>query len=41
MIEAIEYYGLKKGLQLGLKRILQCRPKGIWGYQPLVKDVKE
>ncbi len=38
MIEAIDYYGLKKGLSLGIKRIIKCRPHGIYGYQPLIKD---
>jgi len=37
MYEAIEYYGLKKGIMLGLKRIIHCRPGGIYGYQPLKK----
>jgi len=36
--EAINYYGVKKGLKLSLKRILQCRPGGIYGYQPLIKE---
>lgn len=36
--EAISYYGVKKGIQLGIKRILKCRPGGIYGYQPLRKD---
>ncbi len=35
MIEAIEKYGCLKGLKLGIKRILKCRPGGIYGYQPL------
>ena len=35
-IEAIETYGVLKG-----KRILKCRPGGIYGYQPLVKDVEK
>lgn len=39
MIEAIEEYGPKKGLKLGMKRITQCRPGGIYGYQPLRKDL--
>ena len=38
-IEAIEYYGWKKGIIYGLKRIFKCRPGGIYGYQPLVKEV--
>ncbi len=39
-LEAIEYYGVKKGLKLGMKRILNCRPRGIYGYQPLKKEVE-
>jgi len=38
MYEAIDYYGVKKGMVLGIKRILKCRPGGIYGYQPLVKE---
>lgn len=38
MIEAISYYGVRKGLYLGMKRIIQCRPGGIYGYQPLRKE---
>ncbi len=37
MIEAIDYYGVKKGLKLGIKRIINCRPLGLYGYQPLEK----
>ena len=40
-IEAIETYGVLKGIKLGCKRILKCRPGGIYGYQPLVKDVEK
>ena len=40
-IEAIEYYGFKKGIILGIKRILKCRPHGIYGYQPLIKNKEE
>ncbi len=40
MYEAIEYYGVKKGLTLGFKRIFSCRPHGIYGYQPLEKEVE-
>ncbi len=38
--QAIECYGVKKGVWLGVKRILKCRPKGIYGYQPLEKEVE-
>ncbi len=35
MIEAITHYGTLKGIKLGIKRILKCRPGGIYGYHPL------
>ncbi len=35
--EAINYYGVKKGIKLGIQRILKCRPGGIYGYHPLIK----
>lgn len=38
MIEAINYYGLKKGLALGIKRIKRCRPYGDFGYDPVPKE---
>lgn len=37
MIEALETYGTWQGLILGIKRIVACRPGGIYGYQPLEK----
>lgn len=40
MKEAISFYGVKKGTLLGVKRILKCRPGGIYGYQPLKKEVE-
>ena len=40
-IEAIETYGILKGIKLGCKRIIKCRPGGIYGYQPLMKDVEK
>ena len=41
MIEAIDYYGVIKGIKLGLKRIAKCRPGGIYGYQPLKKEFEK
>jgi len=38
--EAIERFGASKGVRLGIKRILKCRPGGIFGYQPLEKEVE-
>lgn len=35
MIEALNEYGALKGSFLGIKRILNCRPGGTYGYDPL------
>ena len=40
MIESIEYYGVRKGLFLGIKRILRCHPFGKYGYDPVIKEEK-
>jgi len=37
MIEAIQTYGPWKGFKLGMKRILNCRPHGTFGYDPVPK----
>ena len=37
MIGCLEEFGLFKGLKLGCKRILKCRPKGAYGYDPVPK----
>ncbi len=37
MIEAIQLHGSIKGLQLGIQRILKCRPHGTYGYDPVPK----
>lgn len=34
-IEALNKYGLKKGLKLGFKRILRCHPGGGYGIDNL------
>ena len=36
MIEAIQVYGVWKGVFLGIKRILRCHPWGGCGYDPVV-----
>ena len=41
MIKAIELYGIRKGVLLGIKRIKRCRPYGDCGYDPVpTKEVK-
>ena len=37
MITAIETYGVRKGIILGMKRIIKCRPHGTYGYDPVPK----
>ncbi|QES91040.1 membrane protein insertion efficiency factor YidD [Rhizosphaericola mali] len=34
-IEAIEKYGILKGLKLGIKRLSTCHPGGGSGYDPV------
>jgi hypothetical protein len=34
-IEALEKFGAKKGLALGIKRFLKCHPWGESGYDPV------
>ncbi len=35
MIEAIDNFGIKKGIKLGLKRLKKCHPNGEFGYDPV------
>jgi len=37
-IEAFKEWGFLKGLFLGIKRIVQCRPGGTSGYDPVPKN---
>lgn len=38
MYEAIERYGIIKGVSLGVRRILRCHPWGGRGYDPIPGD---
>lgn len=38
--EAVEKFGVIKGLTLGIKRILRCNPFGKGGYDPVPKERK-
>lgn len=40
MIQAINNYGIRKGIKMGLKRISKCRPKGEFGYDPIPEERK-
>lgn len=40
-VEAIETYGLIKGLFLSFKRIMKCCPFGTYGYDPVIKEAKK
>ena len=37
MIDAIDEYGVLKGIHLGIKRLLKCHPFGKYGYDPVRK----
>ena len=39
MKKALEMYGTRKGLLLGIKRILKCHPFGKYGYDPLKENL--
>ena len=38
MIDAINEYGTFKGIKMGLNRLKRCRPKGGYGYDPVIKN---
>ena len=40
-IEAIQEWGVLKGLFLGVKRISKCHPWGTHGYDPAPKNIKK
>ena len=39
-IEALKEWGLLKGLYLGIRRVLSCRPGGSHGHDPVPKKLK-
>jgi putative membrane protein insertion efficiency factor len=38
--DAVEQYGIKKGLFLGIKRVLRCHPFNEGGYDPVPPPTK-
>nr|WP_109832722.1 membrane protein insertion efficiency factor YidD [Reichenbachiella versicolor] len=41
MLEAIQEWGVFKGIVLGLKRLSKCHPYGTYGYDPVPKKAKD
>ena len=41
MMQALEIHGIRKGLYLGIRRILRCHPWGSKGYDPVPKNTKK
>lgn len=39
--QAIEKYGVIKGIKMGFKRLTKCRPNGGFGYDPIPEEGKE
>ncbi len=40
MIDAINEWGVIKGVWLGIKRLSKCHPWGTSGYDPIPKNIK-
>jgi putative component of membrane protein insertase Oxa1/YidC/SpoIIIJ protein YidD len=40
MIDAINKFGIVKGMFLGIKRIFRCNPFGKYGYDPVPSKEK-
>ena len=40
MLEAIQEWGVVKGVSLGLRRLSKCHPWGTHGYDPVPKKKK-